>query len=80
LVASASPCFLGGFLIFVWSAPHFVVRIHYNHNPPTIVIIASNADLDGVLLHVGFIQVQFGPAGGVATRVGANLQGQHGRI
>ena len=64
--------FLGGFLIFVWSAPHglVVVRIHNNHNPPTIVIIASNADLDGVLLHVGFIQVQFGPASGAATRVG----------
>ena len=50
--------FLGGFLIFVMAAPHglVVVRIHYNLNLPTIVIIASNADLDGVLLHVGFVQ------------------------
>ena len=50
--------FLGGFLIFVWSAPCglVVVRIHDNHNPPTIVLITSDADLDGVLLHVGFVQ------------------------
>jgi hypothetical protein len=51
--------FLGGFLIFVWSAPQglIVIRIHNNQNPPTIVIIACDADLNGVLLHVGFIQV-----------------------
>ena len=51
--------FLGGFLIFVWSAPHglVVVGIHDNHNPPTIGLITSDADLDGVLLHVGFVQV-----------------------
>jgi len=50
--------FLGGFLIFVWSAPYglVVVRIHDNHNPPTIVLITSDADLDGVRLHVGFVQ------------------------
>jgi hypothetical protein len=54
--------FLGGFLIFVMAAPHglVVVRIHYNRNPPAIVIIASNADLDGVLfacrVHSGSIR------------------------
>jgi hypothetical protein len=50
--------FLGGFLIFVWSAPCglVVVGIHDNHNPPTIVLITSDADLDGVRLHVGFVQ------------------------
>ena len=48
--------FLGGFLIFVWSAPHglAVVGIHDNHDPPRIVLITSDADLDGVLLHVRF--------------------------
>jgi len=57
--------FLGGFLIFVWSAPHglVVVGIHDNHNPPTIVLITSDADLDGVLLHVGFVQVDCGTDG-----------------
>ena len=42
--------------------PHglVVVGIHYNHNPPTIVLITSDADLDGVLLHVGFGQVDCG--------------------
>ena len=56
------PLFLGGLLIFVWSAPHglVVVGIHDNHNPPTTVLIASDADLDGVLLHVGFVQVDCG--------------------
>jgi hypothetical protein len=51
--------FLGGLLIFVWSAPHgfVVVGIHDNYNPPTIVLITSDADLDGVLLHVRFVQV-----------------------
>ena len=50
---------LGGFLIFVWSAPHglVVVGIHDDHNPPTIVLITSDSDLDGVLLHVGFVQI-----------------------
>jgi len=40
------------------SAPYglVVVRIHDNHNPPTIVLITSDADLDGVRLHVGFVQ------------------------
>jgi len=58
--ASASPPF--GFLIFVWPTPHglVVVGIHDDHNPPTIVLITSDADLDGVLLHVGFIQVDCG--------------------
>ena len=53
------PLFLGGLLIFVWSAPHglVVIGIHDNHNPPTIVLITSDADLDSVLLHVGFVQV-----------------------
>ena len=47
--------FLGGFLIFVWSAPHglAVVGIHDNHDPPRIVLITSDADLDGVPFHVG---------------------------
>ena len=50
---------LGGFLIFVWSVPHglVVVGIHDNDNPPTIVLITSDSDLDGVLLHVGFVQI-----------------------
>jgi hypothetical protein len=54
--------FLGGFLIFVWSAPYGlgIVGIHDNHNPPTIVLITSDADLDGVLLHVEFVQVNCG--------------------
>jgi hypothetical protein len=54
--------FLGGSLIFVWSAPHgfVVVGIHDNYNPPTIVLITSDADLDGVLLHVRFVQVDCG--------------------
>jgi hypothetical protein len=48
--------FLGGFLIFLWSAHGLaVVGIHDNHNPPTIVLITSDADLDGMLLHVGFV-------------------------
>jgi hypothetical protein len=56
--------FLRGFLIFVWSAPHglVVVGIYDNHNPPTIVLITSDA-LDGVLLHVGFVQVDCGTDG-----------------
>jgi len=56
------PLFLGGLLIFVWSAPHglVVIGIHDNHNPPTIVLITSDADLDGVLLHVRFVQVDCG--------------------
>ena len=42
------PLFLGGLLIFVWSAPHgvVVVGIHDNHNPPTMVLITSDADLE----------------------------------
>ena len=42
--------FLGGFLIFVWSAPHglAVVGIHDNHDPPRIVLITC-----GVPFHVG---------------------------
>ena len=55
LGAEHESLFLGGFLIFVWSAPHglVVVGIHDNHNPPTIVLITSDADLDGVLFQVG---------------------------
>ena len=54
LGAERESLFLGGFMIFVWSAPHglVVVGIHDNHNPPTIVLITSDTDLDGVLLHV----------------------------
>jgi len=54
LGAERESLFLGGFLIFVWSAPHglVVVAIHDNRNPPTIVLITSDTDLDGVLLHV----------------------------
>ena len=65
--------FLGGFLIFVWSAPHglVVVGIHDNHNPPTIVLITSDADLDGVLLHVGFVQVDCGTDGADCPLSGA---------
>ena len=67
--------FLGGFLIFVGSAPHglIVVGIQDNHNPPTIVLISSDADLDGVLLHVGSLGLIAGahgtdrPLSGAAT-------------
>ena len=58
LGAKCESLFLGGFLIFVWSAPQglVVIRIHDNQNPPTIVIIVSDADFNRALLHVGFIQ------------------------